>query len=74
MRELVLPTGSHSVARAGARRPAEIATRVLDHASRWLEVRRQRRDLLRLSDAMLRDIGISRADAEREAARPFWDV
>jgi uncharacterized protein YjiS (DUF1127 family) len=27
-----------------------------------------------LSDAMLRDIGLSRADAERESTRPFWDL
>jgi uncharacterized protein YjiS (DUF1127 family) len=27
-----------------------------------------------MSDAMLHDIGISRADAEGEAMRPFWDV
>jgi uncharacterized protein YjiS (DUF1127 family) len=39
---------------------------------RWQEVARQRRALLALSDAMLKDIGISRADAEREARRPFW--
>jgi uncharacterized protein YjiS (DUF1127 family) len=35
-------------------------------------VARQRRQLLMLSDAALKDIGISRADAEREAAQPFW--
>jgi uncharacterized protein YjiS (DUF1127 family) len=35
----------------------------------WLERRRQRRELLGLSDAMLEDIGLSRCDAWRE---PFW--
>jgi uncharacterized protein YjiS (DUF1127 family) len=38
----------------------------------WHELARQRRALLRLDDRMLKDIGISRADAEHEACRPFW--
>ncbi|MGF1501903.1 MAG: DUF1127 domain-containing protein [Paracoccaceae bacterium] len=38
------------------------------------EVRRQRRTLARLTDAQLRDIGVSRADADAEASRPFWDL
>jgi uncharacterized protein YjiS (DUF1127 family) len=37
-----------------------------------LERRRQRRALLRLSDAMLRDIGISHPDGWRESREPFW--
>ena len=39
----------------------------------WQEVARQRRALLALNEHMLKDIGITRADAEREASRPFWD-
>ena len=38
----------------------------------WYDRARERRALMELSDHMLRDIGISRADARREAARPFW--
>ncbi len=38
----------------------------------WLERSRQRRALRRLDDRMLGDIGLSRADIEREAGRPFW--
>ena len=38
----------------------------------WHELARQRRALLALSDHMLKDIGISRAEAEREASRRFW--
>ncbi|HEX8373940.1 MAG TPA: DUF1127 domain-containing protein, partial [Geminicoccaceae bacterium] len=51
-----------------ARRPAAATglTRLLDSLTAWLEVRRQRRHLLGMSDSMLRDIGLSRADAERE--------
>lgn len=38
----------------------------------WHDRARQRRALLQLSDQMLRDIGISRADVLCEAAKPFW--
>ena len=37
-----------------------------------LERSRQRRALRGLSDTMLRDIGLSRADVEREASKPLW--
>jgi len=37
-----------------------------------LEQRRQRRWLLRLDDRMLKDIGITRADAVNEASKPCW--
>lgn len=40
---------------------------------RWQELARQRRQLASMSDAMLKDIGYSRADIEQEASRPFWD-
>lgn len=49
------------------------STWVLARIWAWSEVRRQRRQLLTLDERALQDIGISRADAEREAARPFWD-
>ena len=38
----------------------------------WSERARQRRHLQMLSDRMLQDIGLSRADVEREASKPFW--
>jgi uncharacterized protein YjiS (DUF1127 family) len=38
----------------------------------WQERGRQRRDLIALNDHQLHDIGISRADAEREWNKPFW--
>jgi len=37
------------------------------------QVHVQRHHLARLSPSALNDIGISRSDALREAARPFWD-
>jgi len=39
----------------------------------WQELAQQRRRLLSLDDRMLKDIGITRAEACREGARPFWD-
>jgi uncharacterized protein YjiS (DUF1127 family) len=38
----------------------------------WLDRSRQRRQLAQLSDHMLRDIGLTRADAWAEAEKPFW--
>jgi uncharacterized protein YjiS (DUF1127 family) len=40
---------------------------------RWQELARQRRSLAAMSDHMLKDLGLTRADALREAGRPFWD-
>ena len=41
-------------------------------AYKWRERSRQRHALLRLDDRMLRDIGLSRADVDCEASKPFW--
>jgi uncharacterized protein YjiS (DUF1127 family) len=38
----------------------------------WMDRRRQRSALDRLSDHMLKDIGVSRADVDFEARKPFW--
>jgi uncharacterized protein YjiS (DUF1127 family) len=38
----------------------------------WSERVRQRRQLARFDDHLLRDIGITRADALAEAEKPFW--
>ena len=38
----------------------------------WVLRRRQRRSLAELDDHMLRDIGLDRYQALREAAKPFW--
>lgn len=42
--------------------------------SRALDVWRQRQHLKALDDQALSDIGVSRAQAQREATRPIWDV
>lgn len=45
---------------------------VLGLLAAWIERRRQRRALAALDDHLLRDLGISREEAERESAKPFW--
>ena len=39
---------------------------------KWNERSKQRYELLAMDDRLLSDIGISRAQAEAEAAKPFW--
>jgi uncharacterized protein YjiS (DUF1127 family) len=46
--------------------------RAVDALLTWHERVRQRRQLLRMDDHMLRDIGISRSEAFGEAEKPFW--
>ena len=38
----------------------------------WYERSHQRRDLARLDDRLLKDIGLDRATVEMEIAKPFW--
>lgn len=40
--------------------------------SRWYVNWRTRRQLAQLPDFMLKDIGVSRSDAEKEARKHFW--
>ena len=40
----------------------------------WLERSRQRMALAELDDRLLRDIGVTSAQARREAAKPFWSA
>lgn len=41
--------------------------------ARWYELTRQRHQLEQMSDAGLKDLGLSRADIYKEIERPFWD-
>jgi len=38
----------------------------------WIERSRQRRALANLDDRLIDDIGITRSEAARESANPFW--
>ncbi|MFC6672332.1 DUF1127 domain-containing protein [Marinobacterium aestuariivivens] len=50
----------------------EFFRRLFEILRRAAERSRSRRQLQMLDDHMLKDIGISRADAVREADKPFW--
>ncbi len=53
---------------------AAIALHPLKRLDQMLSAARIRHDLRDLDDRMLKDIGVSRLDIEREIRRPFWDV
>ena len=65
----VLVQDSGHCGSSGARLISMIRHRLL----RWYELHRQRQQLASLSDAALKDIGLSRADIQQEAERPFWN-
>ncbi|MEN0107756.1 MAG: DUF1127 domain-containing protein [Pseudomonas sp.] len=47
--------------------------RAWKQVKRWHELAEQRRMLASMPDGALKDLGLSRADVEQEATRPFWD-
>jgi uncharacterized protein YjiS (DUF1127 family) len=58
-----------------ARRPsfwARGVQRAVDLLLTWQHRARDRQQLQSLSDHMLRDIGLTRADVFAEASKPFW--
>lgn len=66
--------------RLTAARPADLpraiagwVRRVAVETRRAADLRRERRALALLDARLLRDIGVSEADAQIEAARPPWD-
>ncbi len=46
--------------------------RAVDTVLRWQERTRGRKELQQLDDRLLKDIGLNRIDAMREADKPFW--
>jgi uncharacterized protein YjiS (DUF1127 family) len=67
-----------SLAAAGVARltgvVSELATveRTIGLLATWRQRATDRRQLQKLDDHLLRDIGLSRADVEFEVAKPFW--
>lgn len=45
---------------------------LLLHYRKYRAIARQRKQLAQLPDYLLKDIGVSRADALHEANKPFW--
>jgi uncharacterized protein YjiS (DUF1127 family) len=58
--------------RIGLGRLVQACTAVSAYWQVWAERRRSRRALTELDDRLMRDIGISRSDAEWEASKRFW--
>ena len=52
--------------------PAWTWTWLVVRIEEMITIRRERRALLSASDHMLRDLGLSRADAYREGSWPIW--
>jgi uncharacterized protein YjiS (DUF1127 family) len=63
---------AHSIAAHWFRAVSPV--RILRRIRRHPDVVRSRRALLRLDDHLLQDIGLSRHEAEAEAARAPWDA
>jgi uncharacterized protein YjiS (DUF1127 family) len=62
------PSRFRVLARALSLELIDFGNLLLMWQARW----RERGRLDRLSDHMLKDLGISRADASREVRKPFW--
>ena len=52
--------------------PRRAAAAALDRLLLWQQRAAERQQLAGLSDFHLKDMGVSRADADREATKPFW--
>jgi uncharacterized protein YjiS (DUF1127 family) len=53
-------------------RAAEGIGKAFETLARWRTTRFEREHLASLDDRMLHDIGLTRADVEREYNKPFW--
>ncbi|HUL06639.1 MAG TPA: DUF1127 domain-containing protein [Candidatus Acidoferrum sp.] len=56
----------------GVSRVAGLIRGAIETALLWCRRGRDRRDLASLNDRMLLDMGVTRADVEREYRKPFW--
>ena len=72
--ENIYTRGPYLTRADGLRALGQYLTRFAHYFLAGLDVARQRRKLLSLDERSLKDIGISRADAYREASRDFWDI
>jgi uncharacterized protein YjiS (DUF1127 family) len=56
----------------GPAAPHRMLPNLLSWFLAWRERARGRHLLLQLNDRMLRDVGLSRSDVDRECAKHFW--
>jgi uncharacterized protein YjiS (DUF1127 family) len=71
-RRLAQRESLRALARQPRRRMAAALLRALHRVRLGWRRHRERRQLLALDARLLRDIGLSRSDAEREWRKPFW--
>ena len=64
-------TANHAAAFRAPRKPRFSPLRTIMTA---IKVQRERNALMRMEDHELADIGLTREEAMREAARPIWDL
>ena len=69
-----LSHGLNGTTKVGGAARQPLFKRAIATARAWMAVSHQRTKLRAMDDRMLRDIGLSREDAYREAERPFWDI
>lgn len=52
----------------------ELALRSANYLQVWRQRAQGRRQLVHLNDHLLRDIGLTRHEAEKEYSKPFWQA
>lgn len=62
----------HGLFRSALDLPAKALERAFDRLALWQQRAYERHQLRMLDDHMLHDVGLSRADVEGEARKPFW--
>lgn len=60
-----------AVSKSTAGRPRAVFLPLPVH--QWMQVAAERRRLAKLDNEQLRDLGLSREQARREAEKPFWN-
>ena len=68
----IAATLAHRAANAACNLVVSVVVGLPDTLYTWQQRHRMRRELLKLDERLLRDMGISRYDANREGRRPFW--
>lgn len=72
MTQISLSSGSATAQRTRFSTPSWSLSALATQFQVWRERYRSRRDLMRLSDYQLKDIGLTRNDAEEEWSKPVW--
>lgn len=74
MAQISIFSGSQSAHRARVTSSIGTFTLAVERFMAWRERVQSRRDLMRLTEHQLKDIGLSKHDAESEYQKPFWQA